>query len=221
MFRLFAYFAQFVAAVMKHAYAVIGLVLTIWPLFIAYVPASAVSAIGRLLSPQHYSALGVCLLFFAAFRAWDEQRDIAEKASPEEVRRELGALRAEAEERKRLEWPRLTVLQKTELVKRLRKIGTNPVWLVRPNVRDCVALADDFAESLRAAAWCLPEKEPYTTGTESLGICIQGALGPTPEALQTAIREVTKLPISMTRSSDDREYDGKRVIVLSVGLKRG
>ncbi len=180
MFRLFAYFAQFVAAVMKHAYAVIGLVLTIWPLFIAYVPASAVSAIGRLLSPQHYSALGVCLLFFAAFRAWDEQRDIAEKASPEEVRRELGALRAEAEERKRLEWPRLTVLQKTELVKRLRKIGTNPVWLVR-----------------------------------------QGALGPTPEALQSAIREVTKLPISMTRSSDDREYDGKRVIVLSVGLKRG
>jgi hypothetical protein len=117
------------------------------------------------------------------------------------------------------EWGRLTESQKDELAERLKKIGSHPVWVIRPNTADCIRFAKDFDETFRRGSWHLPESEPYSPGEEKAGIRIQGTLGPASEQLQTAIQEVTQLPVLLSRTTDSREYDGKPVIVLSIGPK--
>lgn len=162
----------------------------------------------------------VIFLFYAGFRAWDEEHALVEHSSESATAKELAILRTELDEIHSREWSRLSELQKTALVERLRQIGSGiEIWIIRPNTLDCVALANDFYGVFRRAQWKLIHDEPYSPGEEKLGITIQTLMSVAP-ALQAAMVETTGLPAGIYEIPERqrRSWDANHV-VLSIGLK--
>lgn len=80
---------------MKHFYLILtGVVLTLAPLIEGRIFKTQIAQTDwRLFIDSYSQPIGLFLLFLATFRAWNEQKEIAETASPEGLRAELAELR--------------------------------------------------------------------------------------------------------------------------------
>jgi hypothetical protein len=175
------------------------------------------------IDPIHRLAIwgfGLAVFFlYAGFRAWDEERAIAEQFSEGAMAKELEALRTEIDEIHSHKWPRLTDVQKMNLADRLRQIGGRKIWIIRPNHLDCIELAKDFDEAFRKALWNVPVAEPYSPGDEKLGITIQTLMDVGP-AIQFAIATATGLDATALEiPADERKRWNDDLVVLTIGLK--
>jgi hypothetical protein len=112
---------------------------------------------------------------YAGFRAWDEERiarETAEKASPEELKRQLEVFRLR-------QWPTLNTATVNTLAKR---VGDLPITLegrdfrhieiVREEPTDCVDLADDFISAFRQGSWELVDLPGHLWTTINPGIWV-------------------------------------------------
>jgi len=162
----------------------------------------------------------VIFLFYAGFRAWDEEHALVERSSESTTAKELATQPTELNEIHSREWPRLSEIQKTALVKRLHQIGSGvEIWIIRPNNFDCIALANDFFGVFRTAQWKLIHDEPYSPGEEKLGITIQTLMN-IGSVLRDAISETTELPVRVYEiPSIQRRSWGDDHVVLSIGVK--
>lgn len=172
--------------------------------------------------PQHRLELWlavICVfLFYAGFRAWDDEHSRAESSAEGTSSTELRQVRMQLAGFQAREWPRLIGAQKSELASRLRRIGPHTVWIVRPNNLDCVALAADFDSVFRDALWNVPASEPYSIEEQKLGITVQGNI--VQEAVRTAIVEATALPATVYRRSKEEGNEWSlELVVLSIGPK--
>ena len=105
--------------------------------------------------------VGLVLVFVATFRAWNEQKEIADKAAPEALQAEVEALKAHLvtlQTERETRWERWTEKQEANFVAVLKEvpIRTEPhiVYIFRnPLYIDCRELADLLADVLGRAKW--------------------------------------------------------------------
>jgi hypothetical protein len=93
-------FVEYLGAVVKHYYLITtGAILTLilpW-LETRYLTSVAAQTDLKLFIDRWSLPVGMALLFFATFRAWNEQKEIAEAASPEGLRAEVSRLESKLE----------------------------------------------------------------------------------------------------------------------------
>ena len=112
---------------------------------------------------------------YAGFRAWDGERiarETAEKASPEELKRQLETFRLR-------QWPVLTTEMVNSLATRLADLPTTlegrdfrHIEIVREEPTDCVDLADDFVKAFRQGSWELVGLPSHLIGSINPGIWV-------------------------------------------------
>jgi hypothetical protein len=123
--------AQYIGAVVRHFYLVgTAVLLTFLPFLGMIVPSQSfkerIDAFAASV-PNWNRWPALLFAFLATFLAWKEEREArerAEKASPEQLRDELENIKAELDQRRLREWPRLTDEQKSRLSKALGQIGS-------------------------------------------------------------------------------------------------
>ncbi len=158
---------------------------------------------------------------YAGFRTWSaEYQDKLALGADNQLSKKVDALEQQLAERKLREWPRLPESQKIELARRLRKIGSHTIWIIRPENFDCIGLAADFGEAFRKASWEVPALEPYSVEELQRGITIRGLHVAAQESLRNAITEVTGLPVMIYEGNErERKYWDEKAIVLNIGVK--
>jgi hypothetical protein len=112
---------RFIQTLIRRPYVGIGLVLFVLPLTASFAPNDAKEEMAKLWRAEHGIWLtcgGALVLLWAAFRAWDEQRQIARESSLESLRTEIAELRLQLAQQKRRY---LTADQRAALVTELRE----------------------------------------------------------------------------------------------------
>jgi hypothetical protein len=120
---------RFIQTLIRRPYVGIGLVLFVLPLTASFAPNDAKEEMAKLWREEHgiWSTCGGALvLLWGAFRAWDEQRQIARESSLESLRTEIAELRLQLAQQKRRY---LTADQRAALVTELRESG-EPIHVI-------------------------------------------------------------------------------------------
>jgi len=104
------------------------------------------------------------LLFLATFLAWKKERDERERESPIELKREVESLSNRLNEIQNRDWQPLSGANRDALKNRLSELpavlsdrDNRHIQIVREEFSGCAVLADDFAQSFKAAGWSMTD----------------------------------------------------------------
>jgi hypothetical protein len=146
--------SRFAGALMRRPYAWAGFVVFVLPIEEYFVSDEAKREIAKLWRPEvdvWLTFAGGLLLLWAAFRAWDTQRQLGHKSSPDSSRHELAELKLQLAQQKRRH---LTADQRSALVEALKDSGEPlRINVVYHHLND---EAEEYARQFSAAL--LPER---------------------------------------------------------------
>lgn len=141
---------------MKHFYLILtGVVLTLAPLIEARVFKTQIAETDwRLFIDSYSQPIGLFFLFLATFRAWNEQKEIAETASPEGLRADVSRLESKVER----STPRVLSLEQRKILgeELMKSFASDPVnarkwgiqYAVRPDDSEAINYAVQFITTL-------------------------------------------------------------------------
>jgi hypothetical protein len=146
--------SRFAGALMWRPYAWVGFVAFVLSLAEYFVSDRSKREMAKWWRPENdvwLTFAGGLLLLWAAFRAWDSQRQLAQRLSPDSLRHELAELKLQLAEQKRR---RLTSDQRSALVEALKESGEPlRINVVYHHLND---EAEEYARQFSAAL--LPER---------------------------------------------------------------
>jgi hypothetical protein len=146
--------SRFAAALMRRPYAWIGFVVFVLPLVEYFVADQAKREVAKLWRPEDdvwLTFAGGLLLLWAAFRAWDTQRQLGYNSSPDSLRHELAELKLQIAQQKRRH---LSSDQRSALVEALKDSGEP--FRINMTYHNLDDEAEEYARQFSAAL--LPER---------------------------------------------------------------